>query len=157
MKGYRGIQLVRDAITIACDRAESPGESELRYYWLESGLPSPCVNADVFDLRGRFMGRIDLMDPESGYGAEYNGHWHEMWDRPELDRRRLAGLRSLNLTMDEFTRVDVGSSGVGRINSRFRAGYALAVARDGRHDAFRTGSPLPACEAEVLTIPRFAG
>ena len=40
------------------------------------------------------MGRIDLLDHESGYGAEYNGHWHEMWDRPEKDIRRLAGLRS---------------------------------------------------------------
>ena len=157
MKGYRGIQLVRDAIAVACDRAESPGESELRYYWLESGLPSPSVNADVFDLRGRFMGRIDLMDHESGYGAEYNGHWHEMWDRPEKDRRRLAGLRSLNLTMDEFTRVDVGSSGVGRINSRFRAGYALAVARDGRHDAFRTSAPTAGLRDGVLTSPRCAG
>jgi len=130
MKGYRGIQLVRDAIVVASDRAESPRESELRYYWLESGLPSPSVNPEVYDLRGRFMGRIDLLDEESGYGAEYNGHWHEMWDRPELDSRRLAGLRSLNLTMDEFTKVDVGGSGVGRINARLQAGHALALARD---------------------------
>lgn len=137
MKGYRGIQLVRDAIAIASDRAESPKESELRYYWLEAGLPSPSVNPEVYDLRGRFMGRIDLMDEESGYGAEYNGHWHEMWDRPARDGRRLAGLRSLNLTMDEFTKVDVGGSGIARIDARFRAGHALALARDGRHDAFR--------------------
>jgi hypothetical protein len=140
MKGYRGIQLLRDALLVASNRAESPSESELRYFWLESGLPFPKVNSDVYDLRGRFMGRIDLMDEESGYGAEYNGHWHEMWDRPEMDRRRLAGLRSLNLTMDEFTKVDIGPSGVCRVNARFRAGYALAVARDGRHDAFRIGA-----------------
>jgi len=141
MKGYRGIQLVRDVIMVASERAESPGESELRYFWLESGLPSPRVNPEVYDLRGRFMGRIDLMDDESGYGAEYNGHWHEMWDRPELDRRRLARLRSLNLTMNEFTRLDVGGPGIGRINARLRAGYELAVARDGRHDAFRISTP----------------
>jgi hypothetical protein len=95
MRGYRGIQLVRDATAIATDRAESPMESELRYYWLESGLPSPNVNAEVYDLNGRFMGQIDLLDEESGYGAEYNGHWHEMWDRPVLDSRRMMGLRSL--------------------------------------------------------------
>jgi hypothetical protein len=141
MKGYRGIQLVRDALVIASDRAESPRESEMRYYWLESGLPSPRVNPEVYDLRGRFMGRIDLLDDESGYGAEYNGHWHEMWDRPEKDRQRLAGLRSLNLTLDEFTSMDVGSLGVGAINSRLRRGYALAAARDGRHDAFRIITP----------------
>jgi len=141
MKGYRGIQLVRDALAIASDRAESPRESELRYYLLESGLPSPRVNPEVYDVRGRFMGRIDLLDDESGYGAEYNGHWHEMWDRPAKDVRRLAGLRSLNLTMDEFTKVDVGGPGIGRINSRLRAGYALAIARDGRHDAFQITTP----------------
>jgi len=141
MKGYRGIQLVRDALAVASDRAESPKESELRYYWLESGLPSPRVNCEVYDLRGRFMGRIDLLDDQSGYGAEYNGHWHEMWDRPERDVRRLTGLRSLNLTMDEFTKVDVAGSGIGRITARFRAGHALALARDGRHDAFRITAP----------------
>ena len=137
MKGYQGIQLVRDAIAVATDRAESPKESELRYYWLEAGLPSPSVNAEVCDLRGRFMGRIDLLDKESGYGAEYNGHWHEMWDRPVLDGLRMAGLRSLNLTMDEFTKVDVGGSGIAQIDAKLRAGHSLAQARDGRHDAFR--------------------
>jgi hypothetical protein len=141
MKGYRGIQLVRDALVIASDRAESPRESEMRYYWLESGLPSPTVNPEVYDLRGQFMGRIDLLDDESGYGAEYNGHWHEMWDRPEKDIRRLTGLRSLNLTMEEFTKLDVGGPGAGTINSRLRRGYALAVARDRRHDAFRIITP----------------
>lgn len=141
MKGYRGIQLVRDAIAIASDRAESPRESELRYYWLESGLPSPSVNAEVYDLRGRFMGRVDLMDEESGYGAEYNGHWHEMWDRPELDSRRMMGLRSLNLTMDEFTKDDFSATCIARINARFRDGHARALARDFRHDAFRLHRP----------------
>ena len=143
MKGYRGIQLVRDALEVASDRAESPKESELRYYWLESGLPSPSVNPEVYDLRGRLMGRVDLMDAESGYGAEHNGHWHEMWDRPERDVRRLTRLRSLNLTMNEFTKADVGESGVGQVNARLRRGYALALSRDGRHDAFR------------ITVPRF--
>ena len=137
MKGYRGIQLVRDAIAIATDRAESPMESELRYYWLESGLPSPNVNAEVYDLNGRFMGRIDLLDEESGYGAEYNGHWHEMWDRPVLDSRRMMGLRSLNLTMDDFTKDDFRGSRIACINARFRDGHARALARDSRHDAFR--------------------
>jgi len=141
MRGYRGIQLVRDALQIASDRAESPRESELRYYWLESGLPFPRVNPEVFDVRGRFMGRIDLLDDESGYGAEYNGHWHEMWDRPARDVRRLSGLRSLNLTMDEFTKADVGGPGIGGINARFRAGYNLALARDSRHDAFQITTP----------------
>ena len=156
MKGYRGIQLVRDALAIASDRAESPRESELRYYWLESGLPPPIVNPEVYDERGRFLGRVDLLDEESGYGAEYNGHWHEMWDRPEKDVQRLAALRSLNLTMDEFTKVDVGGPGIGGINSRLRAGYALAIARDGRHDAFQITAPSLGLPENHHTLPRFA-
>ena len=150
MKGYRGIQMVRDAIVIASDRAESPRESELRYYWLESGLPTPKVNAEVYDLRGRFMGRIDLLDEESGYGAEYNGHWHEMWDRPERDSRRLLGLRSLNLTIDDFTKDDFQSSSIPRINARFRDGHARALARDPRHDAFRVAAPSLGLVSESL-------
>jgi len=150
MKGYRGIQLVRDAIVIASDRAESPRESELRYYWLESGLPTPKVNAEVYDLRGRFMGRIDLMDEKSGYGCEYNGHWHEMWDRPERDSRRLIGLRSLNLTMDDFTKDDFQASNIARINARLRDGLARALARDPRHDAFRVAAPSLGLVSESL-------
>jgi hypothetical protein len=157
MKGYRGIQLVRDALAIASDRAESPRESELRYYWLESGLPAPVVNPEVYDQRGRFMGRVDLLDEASGYGVEYNGHWHEMWDRPQRDFKRLAGLRSLNLTMDEFTKVDVGGLGIGRINSRLRAGYALAAARDVRHDAFRITTPSLSLTGVPHTVARFGG
>jgi hypothetical protein len=155
MKGYRGIQLVRDALVISSDRAESPRESELRYYWLESGLPFPSVNPEVYDVDGRLMGRIDLLDEESGYGGEYNGHWHEMWDRPEKDARRLSRLRSLNLTMNEFTKVDVGGLGVARINTRLRAGYALAVARDRRHDAFRIAIPPRSGHESRCTVPRF--
>lgn len=153
MKGYRGIQLARDAIAIASHRAESPKESELRCCWLDAGLPSPSVNPEVHDLRGRFMGRIDLMDEESGYGAEYNGHWHEMWDRPVRDRRRLDRLRSLNLTMDEFSKVDVAGSGIARIDARLRAGYALALARDARHDAFLVSARSRGLAAERQHAP----
>jgi hypothetical protein len=143
MKGYRGIQLVRDSIAIASDRAESPKESELRYYWIESGLPTPKINAEVYDLRGQFIGRIDLMDEASGYGAEYNGHWHEMWDRPELDSRRMIALRSLNLTMDDFTKADFRGSSIAGINAKLRNGHALALTRDRRHDAFRVARTVP--------------
>ena len=103
------------------------------------------------------MGRMDLLDAESGYGAEYNGHWHEMWDRPEKDVRRLTRLRSLNLTVDEFTTADIVGPGLGQVNSRFRAGYALAVARDVRHDAFRVATSSLGLTVNRRAIPRFDG
>lgn len=136
MKRRQGMPLVRAAVSVGTVDAESPKESELRYYWLQSGLPAPIVNAWIYDLRGMCMGRVDLLEPVSGYVAEFNGHWHEMWDRPALDANRNAGLRSLNLTLDEFTRFDVGGNGQCLLAERMLSGYAKAQQRDPRHDAW---------------------
>jgi hypothetical protein len=136
MKRRQGMPLARAAAGVGTTDAESPKESELRYYWLASGLPPPIVNAWIYDLRGTCLGRVDLLEPVSGYVGEFNGHWHEMWDRPELDARRNAGLRSLNLTLDEFTLFDVGGMGQGLCEKRLKSGYAKAQQRDPRHDAW---------------------
>lgn len=136
MKRRQGMPLVRAALGVGTVSAESPKESELRYYWLESGLPPPIVNAWIYDLRGTCMGRVDLLEPISGYVGEFNGHWHEMWDRPALDASRNAGLRSLNLTLDEFTGFDVGGQGQHLLEGRLQSGYAKAQQRDARHDAW---------------------
>ena len=136
MKRRQGIPLVRAAAGVGTMDAESPKESELRYYWLESGLPPPIVNAWIYDLRGTCMGRADLLEPVSGYIGEFNGHWHEMWDRPTLDASRNASLRSLNLTLDEFTSLDVGGQGRPLCEERLLSGYAQAQQRDPRHDAW---------------------
>ena len=136
MKRRQGMPLVRAAIGMGTVDAESPKESELRYYWLEAGLPRPIVNAWIYDLRGICMGRVDLLEPVSGYVGEFNGHWHEMWDRPMLDASRNAGLRSLNLTLDEFTSFDVGGKGQCLIEERLTSGCAKAQQRDPRHDAW---------------------
>jgi hypothetical protein len=136
MKRRQGMPLVRAAVSVGTVNAESPKESELRYYWLESGLPPPIVNAWIYDLRGLCLGRVDLLEPVSGYVGEFNGHWHEMWDRPALDARRNAGFRSLNLTLDEFTSLDVGGRGQYLLEERLLSGYANAQQRDPRHDAW---------------------
>jgi len=136
MKRRQGMPLVRAAAGVATMDAESPKESELRYYWLESGLPPPIVNAWIYDLRGTCLGRVDLLEPISGYVGEFNGHWHDMWDRPERDAHRNAGLRSLNLTLDEFTRADVGGDSKALCEQRLLSGYAKAQQRDPRHDAW---------------------
>jgi len=136
MKRRQGMPLVRATVRVGTVDAESPKESELRYYWLESGLPPPIVNAWIYDLRGVCMGRVDLLEPVSGYVGEFNGHWHEMWDRPALDATRNAGLQSLNLTLNEFTRFDVGGTGQCLLEQRLLSGYAKAQQRDPRHDAW---------------------
>jgi hypothetical protein len=136
MKGYRGVGLVRAAATVASSRAESPKESELRHYWLEAGLPAPVVNAEIFDPDGVLVGRVDLLEPESGYCAEFDGHWHQMWGRPEADARRARRLASLNLTMDVFTRAALSGDEFGGLLARLVDGHRRALARDCRHDAW---------------------
>jgi hypothetical protein len=136
MKGFRGIRYAREAAKASSGRAESPRESELRYFWLEAGLPEPLVNAEIFDLRGRFMGRVDLLEPKSGYVGEYDGHWHQMGDRPALDARRNQGLVSLNLTMDVFGDGDFHGARFGALTGRLMSGWRRAQGRDARHDAW---------------------
>ena len=139
MKGYRGIGLARDAARAPSARAESPRESELRHHWVEAGLPTPLVNPQVFDLAGRFLGKLDLMDPESGYIGEYDGHWHLVGDRPERDAARLARLRAANLTVDVFTESDFRGPAFGGLTGRLRNGWRRAQERDVRHDFWRLG------------------
>lgn len=136
MRGYRGVGFVRAAAPVASARAESPKESELRYYWLEAGLPPPIVNAEIFDPDGFLVGRVDLLEPESGYCAEFDGHWHQMWGRPEADARRARKLVSLNLTMDVFTRAALNGDEFGGLLARLVEGHRRALARDRRHDAW---------------------
>ncbi len=136
LKGYRGIGLARRAAPLASARAESPKESELRHYWLEAGLPPPLVNAEIYDPEGFLVGRVDLLEPESGYCAEFDGHWHQMWGRPEADARRAGRLTALNLTMDVFTRADLGGNAFATLLSRLVDGHRRALARDRRHDAW---------------------
>ena len=121
---------------MASERAESPKESELRHYWLEAGLPRPIVNAEIFDPDGFFVGRVDLLEPVSGYCAEFDGHWHQMWGRPEYDAKRAARLTSLNLTMDVFTRAALSGDEFSGLLARLDEGYRRAVGRDPRHDAW---------------------
>jgi hypothetical protein len=136
LKGYRGIALVREAAPLISARAESPKESELRHYWLEAGLPPPLVNAEIYDPEGFLVGRVDLLEPESGYCAEFDGHWHRMWGRPEADARRAGRLTALNLTMDVFTRSDLGGKEFATLLARLVDGQRRALARDRRHDAW---------------------
>ena len=136
MKGYRGVGLVRAAAAAASSRAESPKESELRHYWLEAGLPPPIVNAEIFDPDGSLVGRVDLLEPESGYCAEFDGHWHQMWGRPEADARRAKRLAALNLTMDVFTRAALTGDEFSGLLARLVDGHGRAMARDRRHDAW---------------------
>jgi hypothetical protein len=68
----RGIRLVRELVPFADGRAESPGESWLRWVCIEAALPSPTPQLWVTTAPGRHY-RLDLGWPESRAGCEYDG------------------------------------------------------------------------------------
>lgn len=90
-KGQRGVKNLRTALTLLNDRAESPKESILRVQLVFAGLPEPEVNVDVFDVRGRFIARADLLYREYGLILEYEGLQHLLdptqWQR-DIERTR---------------------------------------------------------------------
>lgn len=54
-------------------RAESVGETRLRYLCWAQGLPAPQVNYKIRDQSGAVVARVDLAWPELGVFAEFDG------------------------------------------------------------------------------------
>lgn len=54
-------------------RAESVGETRLRYLCWAQRLPAPAVNYEITDDNGRVVARVDLAWPELGVFAEFDG------------------------------------------------------------------------------------
>lgn len=129
--GLHRLSKVRELVPLISPRAESVPESEMRYHWLQSGLPVPLVNEPVHDRHGFFVGRPDLLDPESGLAAEYQGFWHRRDLAPEEDRARRQRFEAMNMTVVEIWKEDRH-----RIEDLLREGYRRARLRDRRLDTW---------------------
>ncbi|MFT4263514.1 MAG: hypothetical protein QM572_09045 [Nocardioides sp.] len=71
----RGVRLLRAALELADGRSESAWETMLRLLHVSCGVVvTPQV--DLFDERGRFVARVDLMVDETGQIQEYDGAQH---------------------------------------------------------------------------------
>lgn len=79
-KGYRGVIQLRYLVSIADGRAESGPESALRLHWYDAGLGRPECQWWVYDDDGTALYRIDIADPATLYGAEYDGEEHHTED-----------------------------------------------------------------------------
>lgn len=102
----KGIVRARQAVELADPRAESIPESEVRV-WLTLGGLKPEVQHNVYDVAGRFLGRLDLAYLERKLAVEYDGEWHGDDGQPERDaarrdRLRAAGWRFVIITKDEL-------------------------------------------------------
>ena len=106
-EGRRGSRLLRDALPILTDRSESAPESELRVAIIDARLPTPEVNADILDVRGRFVARCDLVWRLHRVIVEYEGDHHRtdraQWQR---DLERFTRLQELGWTVIRATAAD---------------------------------------------------
>lgn len=93
--GRRGVVNVRQLLPLADGRAESPMESEARLVMIDGGLPTPVLQHEVVDARGRLR-RLDFAWPEQWVAAEYDSdEWHAGADALRRDREKLAALQDL--------------------------------------------------------------
>jgi hypothetical protein len=88
----RGKQSARKAIALIRPGAESRPETLLRLAIVDAGLPEPEVNVEIFDARGRFIGRADLVYRQWRVIVEYDGDQHRK-DTKQFDHdvQRLEG------------------------------------------------------------------
>lgn len=88
-KGMRWVTTLRAIAPLIDARSESPPESVVRLRWIETGLPRPTPQHEVYDDVGGFLGRLDLGEPELRVAAEYDGaEWHSSPGQLARDRKR---------------------------------------------------------------------
>lgn len=87
--------VLRAAVDLARPGVRSPRETRLRLLLARNGLPTPEVNADIFDSRGVFVAEIDLAFPRWMVAVEYDGRVHAEDERQfARDADRWAAIRA---------------------------------------------------------------
>ncbi|WP_241473305.1 type IV toxin-antitoxin system AbiEi family antitoxin domain-containing protein [Mycolicibacterium neoaurum] len=108
-RGRRGIVQVRELVTLADGRAESPMESEARLAFHDGGLPAPQLQYEIVDLHGRLW-HVDFAWPEFRLVAEYESmEWHAnpislRHDRMKVARLQECGWLTTPLVVDDVRR-----------------------------------------------------
>ena len=130
--GWRGVRAARRAVELSADGVQSPQETRLRLLWVATGLPVPRCNAVLREPDGRFVARVDLLDPVSGLVGEYDGSTHASAARRSADARRQERLEALGLVVVRASAADLATP---TARARWQARLATAHRR-----ALRRGS-----------------
>jgi very-short-patch-repair endonuclease len=85
--------------------AESPMETRLRWLLIQAGLPRPDVQVNLSDGAARFVGRVDLYNPEARLVLKYDGSNHR--ERMVEDNRRQNRLINGGYRVLRFTAADI--------------------------------------------------
>ncbi|GAA3832123.1 hypothetical protein [Nocardioides panacisoli] len=134
-RGARWVRTLRLMVEHVDGRAESPPESVMRLRWIETHLPYPTPQIEVWDGPD-FLARLDLGNEESRYAAEYDGaEWHSSPEQRAHDRRRREVARERGeWVIDAFVKEDLWGP-TAHIERRLREGAARAALRFGRRSA----------------------
>lgn len=89
---WRGMGRLREAVTLIREDSWSPMESQMRVAIVQSGLPEPALNRDVFTASGKFLGCVDMVYSRFLVGIEYQGRIHH--DQYAEDIERVEALRA---------------------------------------------------------------
>ena len=124
-RGQRGVRIVARALDLASELSRSPNETRMRLIWvLDARLPPPLVNQPVFDLDGRLLAIVDLLDVERGVVGEYDGADHRSARRHSSDVGREDALRGVGLEVFRVTGPDLPLTD--RVVSRMHAARGRA-------------------------------
>jgi hypothetical protein len=106
-KGQRWVTTLRAFAPLADGRAASPGESVLRLRWLDTGLPRPTPQLEIW-IDGVLIAILDLGHPDLRYAAEYDGEeWHSSPEQRAHDRKRREAVEQHGWVVDPFTKANV--------------------------------------------------
>lgn len=100
--GRRGLVMLRRAVQLLSDRAESAQESKLRCFLVLGGITGLHPNLWV-TVRGRRL-RIDIAIPERRLAIEYQSEYHM-----DSDQRRKDMTRASVLASDEWLTLEINS------------------------------------------------
>jgi len=99
----RGAATLRAALPLIRLDAWSPRETATRLVLIDTGLPEPRLNVDVFDAYGDFLACPDLAYPEHKIAIEYQGQLHGgryAADIERVERLRAAGWIVIQVTSE---------------------------------------------------------
>lgn len=105
--GRRGIVHVRDLLTHADGRSESPMESETRLLFIDSGVPAPELQATICDRYGTAW-RVDFLWRSARLIGEYDSdEWHSGPAAMRKDKLKTARLQECGWTVIPITVDDI--------------------------------------------------
>ena len=123
----RGVERVRRVLPLLEENSWSPMEPVLRLTWFAEVECRLLTNHPVYDVRGRFVGTPDVIDPESGVYGMYDGALHLAGDVRQVDVAKEAAYRALGLEGVTMMAGDLRDRGPFRW--RLREAYARAARR----------------------------